>query len=143
MKLGGHLIASPVLFSLASLGDIDNILVAILASVFIDIDHIFLLYREKQFSYSKVATLYKDIYHIYKNDPEKAFKDVIYIFHTLEFNLLLLILSLYFPWLRFIFYGFMFHILCDIIHHKFFGMPILRWLFFTEFIRVNSAGKYR
>jgi len=137
MKFTSHLIASPVLLSISYFNGIEYALIAVFASLAIDADHIYLLFKERAFSYSRIKKLNNKIYDIYQKDPDQAFKNVIYFFHTVEFNLILFIFSLFIPWLQPVFIGFLFHILCDIIHHKLHGMPIMRWLSLIYFIKLQ------
>jgi pilus assembly protein TadC len=135
MKLPGHILVSPSLLLLHPIiGNYGHLILASFASVFIDIDHIQLLIGEKVFSFSKIKELYRNIYKNYSDNPSSAYKKVFYLFHTVEFNILLLVLSLWWPPLMFVVLGFAFHIVCDIIHHKLNGMPILRWLFLYKFL---------
>ena len=139
MRLYGHTLLSPLLFlPQPIIGNVDYLYLAVLASIFIDVDHVQLLFSEKAFSFSKVRELYKNIYKNYSKNPNIAYKKVFYLFHTIEFNIFLLLISLFWTPVAFIVLGFMFHILCDIIHHRINGMPILRWLFFYNFLKVNE-----
>jgi len=65
---------------------------------------------------------------------DRIYVSVFYLFHTVEFNLLLLLLSIKFPILKYIVIGFVFHIICDIIHHRHNKLPIISWLFFSSYI---------
>lgn len=140
MKFIHHVIISIVFIPLYPiLGK--SVFLIMLASIIIDIDHVYILFKEKSFSIKRIKSLNKSIHAKYKKDPTNAFKDIIYIFHTVAFNILLLILSLWFPPLIFVSMGFIFHILTDIIHHLYNKMPVLRWLYFFEFIRQNLDSK--
>jgi len=110
------------------------------ASILIDVDHIQLLMKERDFSFSKIKELNRDIYTTYANNPNGAYKDVFYLFHTVEFNIGLLLLSWWYPLLSLIVLGFTFHILCDIVHHRSNNLPILRWLSLWEFLRVKNSA---
>ena len=134
MKFTSHILISPSLLLLQPVtGNFNLLILASLASVFIDIDHIQLLISEKTFSFSKIKDLHKNVYKNYSGNPSWNYKKVFYLFHTIEFNILLLILSLWWPPLAFVVLGFAFHILCDIIHHKSKRLPILNWLFLYKF----------
>ncbi len=144
MRLPSHILVAPalLLFHVPQLGgaDISSLLIAMSASIVTDADHIQLLMQEHDFSWSKIKELNRDIYTNYANNPREAYKDVFYLFHTVEFNLVLFLLSLWYPLLSFVVLGFVFHILCDIVHHRRNGLPILRWLFLWEFLRVKRSS---
>ena len=118
-----------------------KVFIAIVASVFIDADHLYILIKHKMYSWKKVMYLVDNINDIYKKDPDNAFKDIVYIFHTIEFNIVLLALSVNFPVLFYVWLGFVYHIICDIIHHKLHGMPIWRWLSFFVFLKGQRLKK--
>ncbi len=136
MQLKEHIKASTLLLVLYPLYG-NKIFISMLSSVAIDTDHIYLAIREKAYTYPKMKALAERIYKVYQADPEGAYKNIFYLFHTVEFVILLMILSLYFPWLKFVALGFAFHIICDAIYCKIKKCPIMRWIFMTEFIRVN------
>jgi uncharacterized membrane protein len=136
MQTKWHLLASLFfLFLYPVLGN--YVFVCMASSILIDIDAIFLVIRQRAFSLKKIKYLVDNVHKIYAKNPKTAFKDIFYLFHTLEFNALLLILSIWFPILGFIGLGFLFHIFFDVLHHHLGKMPVLRWLFLTEFLRVN------
>ena len=101
----------------------------------IDIDHLHLIVKEKAFTYKKIIELSQNIYD--QSSIKKCFKDVTYALHTIETNILLLVLSNWYTPLFYIAIGFLFHIICDIIHHCRKKLPILSWLILTNyFIRL-------
>jgi len=118
----------------------NSLLIAMCSSIAIDVDHAQLLVKESAFSWSKIKEINRDIYINYANDPVGAYKDVFYLFHTVEFNAVLLLVSWWYHPLLFVVLGFVFHILCDILHHRKNGLPILRWLFLFEFLRLKSPN---
>lgn len=136
MQFTGHLVVSPLLLSLSPVIGLENSLIAITASLFIDVDHIYLVIKEKAFTVKKIKSLINNIHqkHI-DGRPNRAYIDIVYLFHTVEFNFVLFLLSLYFPWLKYILIGFLFHIICDILHHRFNGLPVMNRLFLSNFIR--------
>ena len=85
-----------------------------LAAVFIDVDHyMFYTKRKKDFSLSRA-------YYWHKNLPQHHLPTM-HVFHTLEFLLIVGILSLFSKVILFIFLGFIYHSLLDIlemIYHK-------------------------
>lgn len=115
MRIQGHLKAAPLLGLLYFIGEIGGVIVAIIASLAIDLDHLHLMVKEKAFTIKKVIELSQDIYG--KNSIKRYFEDVTYIFHSIEINILLVILSNWYNPIIYIVIGFSFHIVCDIIHH--------------------------
>ena len=110
--------------------------ISVLAAILCDLDSLYLIYKRKAFSLKKIRYLLKNVHESYQKNPKTAHIDVFYLFHTLEFNIILLILAHWWPVLGFISLGFLFHTLLDIVHHRDLRMPVLRWLFFLEFLRI-------
>lgn len=140
MKLKDHALLSSLLLTLYPIFE-TRIFIAIAASIAIDIDHLYLIIKERVFSLRKIRYLANNIHKIYSKDPENAFKSTFYIFHTVEFNVLLFILFYNNPIIQLIILGFVFHIVSDLIHCVWIKMPILRWLFFAQFVKVNRIKK--
>ena len=135
MKLSGHIAVSPILFLLYPFVGLNNVLIAMVSSVLIDIDHIHLIIAEKAFTYKKFKELIADVHAKTVNGkPNRAYVDIIYLLHTVEFNLILLLLSLKFHWLLFVVIGFIFHVISDVIHHRRHKLPIIRWLFLSDLV---------
>ncbi|MBN2112311.1 hypothetical protein JW707_04405 [Candidatus Woesearchaeota archaeon] len=105
------------------------------ASVFIDADHIHVIFSEKAFTYSRIKSLFEK----YRTDKEIV-QHIFCLFHTVEFIVVLYAFSLVYPVLIYIAIGFSFHIVCDII---FYGLimdfSITRWLSFIGFLGANGA----
>ena len=116
-------------------------LISIFAAVLCDLDSLYLVYKRKAFSSKKIKYLIENVHESYQKNPKTAHIDVFYLFHTLEFNIILLILAHWWPVFGFISLGFLFHIFIDIVHHRDLKMPVLRWLFFLEFLRVFRKSK--
>jgi hypothetical protein len=136
MRFVSHLVLSIALLALYPIIG-SSAFIAMAASVLIDIDHVALLLHKKAFSVKGARFYIDNIDRIYQEDPENALKKVIYILHTVELNLLLAAASIWFPMLFPIFVGFTYHIITDALHHWLSGMPVRRWIFFSEFIRIN------
>ena len=104
------------------------------ASIFIDVDHyVFYVSRKKNFNLKKA-------YYWHKGLP-KNHKTIMHIFHTLEFMILILILSFFWNGFFFIFIGMVFHSaldLIDIFYNYKFGV---RELSFIRYI-LRSKDKY-
>jgi len=128
------MLVSPILLLLYPSIDINMLGIAMVSSVLIDVDHLELLIHERAFSYTKIKKVYDDIYKNYEADPTGAYRGVVYLFHTVEFNILLILFSLLYPFLIFVALGFVFHIICDVIDCKINKRPILRWLFLYKSI---------
>ncbi len=142
MQISGHLKAAPILSVLLITGEVNGVIIAVFASLLIDLDHIHLVIREKAFSFQKIIKISENIY-----DPEslkRCFMDVTYALHSLEVNLLLLALSFYFPILLYVVAGFSLHIACDMIHHHKLGLPIISWFILTTyFVRLIKKTSFR
>jgi hypothetical protein len=127
MKFEGHVAAGAVFLPLYYLFGV-NAFIMFIASLAIDVDHVAIFIQERSFSWNRLRYLLKHLHDDYRNDPDNAFANVYYIFHTVEFNILLLIASFWYPPLLYVLIGFIYHISTDIIHHSFTGVPIVRWL---------------
>lgn len=92
-----------------------SILLFFLAAIFIDIDHYFLYVARKKFLNPWKSYLYNR-YEIAKELKKSGQKQVLVIFHTIEFFIILLILSLLFSFLWPIFFGCLFHEVTDIVY---------------------------
>ena len=92
-----------------------NTFLIFFASVFIDFDqYIFYVQKKNDFSL-------KNAYNFLKKETQKKHKTMLHIFHTLEFMILIFILSFFWQGFLFIFIGMMFHSALDIgdfIYHK-------------------------
>lgn len=83
----------------------------VLGGTLIDLDHLFYVFiAKKMFSPKKIFTYFftrRGV--VYKR---------LFIFHTIEFQLLSLIVSFFVAeWLFFFFLGFTFHVACDLLYH--------------------------
>jgi hypothetical protein len=104
------------------------------ASVFIDVDHYMFIVKRK-----KIWNL-KKAYYWHKSLP-KNHKTIMHIFHTVEFIVLVLLLSYFWSGFFFIFLGMIFHSILDLIdlfYHYRFGVrefSLIRYL-------SRDKGKY-
>jgi len=116
MKPHYHLLFG-ILFAIA-VNNIFGYIAALLflfSTVFIDVDHyIYSVVKTKNFS---LKGAYK--YHLNRGTYEGI------IFHTIEFFILMIILSYFIPYAFFIFIGMLFHLSLDFIDG--FKVSILRW----------------
>ncbi len=143
MKLTDHLLASPALIALYPITTAPNIIIAMSASVLIDLDHVHLIMRERAYTREGIKRLNENIYKpTIDGKPNRMYVDIVYLFHTIEFNLLLLLLSRYYPFLKYVVIGFIFHILCDIYHHRAHHLPIIRWLFLADWLRYTLSTRH-
>jgi len=132
-----HLKAAPVLGLLYFAGGPESVIIAIVASLFIDLDHLHLLIKEKAFTVRRIVELSQKIYD--EDSIKKCFLDVTYVLHSVEMNLLLIILAYWYTPIIYVVIGFSFHIICDVIHHRRHKLPIISWLILTTyFIRLSE-----
>jgi hypothetical protein len=104
-----------------------------IAYVAVDLDHIQILILEKAFSFKKVKNLFVKGYDKYNKNPKNAFKNQFFIFHSIEFLIVLLVIAYFWqPKLYFLALGVGLHILSDVIHHAIKGFPIIKWLFLSS-----------
>jgi len=92
-----------------------NVSLIFLASVLIDFDH-YVFYIQKKNDFSL-----KNSYNFLKKESQKKHKPMLHIFHTLEFMILIIILSFIWQGFLFVFIGMIFHSAFDIgdfIYHK-------------------------
>lgn len=107
------------------------IILSVLWGVIIDIDHIWLVIHQKAYSRNKIKWLLDNIQQIYKVQGHERFKGTVYLFHTVEFNVILIAAAFVYPFLWFIVIGSVFHIILDIIAH----WPYIRWLFIYSSVK--------
>ena len=133
MKFYEHVLASLLFLPLYYVFGA-NIFIAMAASFLIDLDHIYVVVKDKAFTFTKLKeSLLNNL-----NPPDKknAWLGVLYLFHTLEFNALLLLAGwLYYPVLFYVSAGFVYHVGVDAIDHYRRDLPVKRWLFFVQFVR--------
>jgi len=128
MKLIPHILIGLVLLGFYPL--IGNYsVIMFLASVLIDLDHIQTLIVNSAYTPKKIIQTWKKTNWEYENHPRTAFKREFFLFHSIEFNALLLIASMFYTPLLYVFFGFLFHIITDFIYHYIRHMPLIRWLF--------------
>jgi len=108
-----------------------SIFISLLWATLIDLDHVHLVFREKAYTLKKIRKLINNIQSIYKSQGHERFKGTVYLFHTLEFNLVLFTLAQLYPLLYYVLIGGAFHILTDIISH----WPSKRWLLIATSIK--------
>jgi hypothetical protein len=118
-----------------------------LSSILIDVDHmLYYFLREKNFNPLKAYSWYiergKKICHL-PREQKKNFYSGFYIFHGIEILILLFLSSNYIPLLFFVFVGFSFHFVLDIIHEIYDKATVdkssLIWNFY-RFRKLNASG---
>lgn len=104
------------------------------ASVFIDFDHyIWYIIKKKDFSLKKNYNLLKFL--------EKPPRPIMVVFHTIEFILLVFVLSFFFNFLFFILIGMIFHSILDVIDMQYKGILNLREFSLIRYL-VRDKKKY-
>ena len=138
-----HLIVSPLLLAFAPVIGIEHAIVAACASVVIDIDHVYIPLVERAFSVRKLRAI---ISNIHKKEiagkPNRAYVDILYLFHTVEFNAALLLWAGYAhsALAAVLAMGFVYHVICDAIHHARHELPVASWLFMSNWLRAVHSG---
>ena len=137
MKFLGHLIIGLLLLCTYFWIGSEAFIIAI-AYMAVDLDHIQILLKERAFSFKKMKYLLVHGYEKYGLNPKQAFEGQFFIFHSIEF-LIILLIGAYFwqPNLYFIALGVGLHILTDVIHHSIKGFPIFKWLFLSSSLFVK------
>lgn len=109
-------------------------LLVFLSSVLIDIDHyLFYLFRKKNLSLKKAY-----IWH--KNIP-KTRKPTLHLLHTVEFLVLIFILTYFWQGFLFILIGMLFHSIFDILEFIYYKSPEAREFFLIKYL-VSDKNKY-
>lgn len=129
MNISVHLIASAILtVALYPLYGINSLLVFI-GGFLIDVDHwMWFVQQKKNFSILKA-------YNYHKNgDCQKAGVKPLNIFHTVEFLVLVFILSLYSTYIFIITLGIYSHMFLDCLHSWRASPTIERYLFLTTYL---------
>jgi hypothetical protein len=90
---------------------------------FIDLDHVpRFIFKRKSINpirfYKENTIIKKEWMKLSRNKQEK-YKKPIFFFHNVETLSILIILSLFYPIFLFVFYGFLFHLICDFIYQHY------------------------
>ena len=112
MDLWKHFLASTILILLLYhfLG-ISSFLIYV-TGFFIDIDHVlYYTLKNKKFSLKKT-------YRFFKNLKLGEHRVIFRVFHSLEMLIVLLIIFLFYPETLALIYGFLLHLIMDILHEK-------------------------
>lgn len=108
------------------------------SSVLIDLDHINILFREKAFTIKKIIKVGNKYESKWAKEKHKAFDGEIFILHSLEINIAILLLSFIYKPLIFVSVGFIIHIFTDMIHHSYHEQPIKQWLFLLSNLKLTK-----
>lgn len=97
-----------------------NLVILFLSSVLIDVDHyLYFAFKNKSISLKNAYFWFIDfrahLEKFKKKNKGKNIKAPFCIFHTIEFHVLILLLSLFFPILLYVLSGILFHSLVDIV----------------------------
>lgn len=114
-----------------------------LASFLIDFDHyIEAVLHTKKLSLFKAFDYYKSLQQREQESYKKGLrkKGEFYIFHTVEFHLFIVLLSIFFPFLFYIFLGMVFHSLLDILDMVRKDRFYTREYFFFNWLRKISSS---
>jgi hypothetical protein len=140
MNLKQHLIATGAASAtLLPFSDTSGILLFACGSILIDVDHQ-IFYYNKTGRYD-VSGMFK----YFREEVDQHLDSIPYlgvcIFHTIEFFLLIALLSCYFPHLRYLLAGLIFHILLDIYDLVRLKVPFIRaYSLIEHFIRKRQRG---
>lgn len=116
-----HFLINIFLAYLVNLGPADILLVG-LGGILIDIDHIiYLIFISKSFSIKKMLLLHNKNY--------KSHSPGFYIFHTIEFIVLFIIIGYFMSnWIFLIAVGFLLHWIVDALDYLFFYRSLYPWI---------------
>ncbi len=108
-------------------------------SILIDVDHyLFYVFRRRRFDVRGMFAYFDDLQELQHHIPYAG----ICIFHTVEFYLLVYLLSRAYPLLTPVFIGMLYHFVLDLIHLRHHRFLTGRAFFILEhFIRVRRYGK--
>ncbi len=136
---------SLLLFYLFDLSYLEAFLV-FFASVFIDFDHYMIfVWHQKKIRLKEAFKFYDELIEWERKmmSQGRKIKSHLQIFHTLEFNLLILALCFVFPIMFFILIGMIFHSLIDIIWMMKENKLHLRYFFFVFWIIAKYEKRYK
>jgi hypothetical protein len=139
MNLKQHLIATGAASAaLLPFGDTTGILLFACGSVLIDVDHqIFYYYKTGKYDVSGMFRYFRVVDQNLYSIPYLG----VCIFHTIEFFLLVALLSYYVPPLKYLLAGLIFHILLDIYDLVRLKVPYIRaYSLIEHFIRKRQKG---
>lgn len=100
-----------------------------LSSILIDVDHyIYFVFKKKSFSLTAAYLWFKKLRVKWLGTKNKkeifSYRWPMWFLHNVEVLFLLAIISLYFPFIWFIFFGFLFHLFLDMGEEIYMGLPL-------------------
>ena len=100
--------------------------IAYLSSILIDIDHLYVYYKKvKKYGFKQTLKYAIGI----NKESVDVLKISLYPLHTIEFFILILILSIYYPIFILIFVGLIYHLIIDLLWD--FGMYNKYWKYYS------------
>jgi hypothetical protein len=120
-------------------------LIPFIFSFLIDIDHyIYFIIYKKEFNIIKVYTLLagtdkENLATKHKNNSQKYF---MCIFHTYEFLILIIILSLFFEFFSLVLLGVIFHLILDYIDNRMYYHKLKKYYWFFGFSNISKEKKF-
>jgi hypothetical protein len=113
------------------------------ASVLIDLVHVWLFIQKKAFTPRKIwKVIWEETDFKKLSGNRDAWKGTLFLFHTLEFNVILLILSHFYPVLFYVSIGLFYNIILDLVHHYYWDLP-LDWVSLVIFIGKQTGYSRR
>jgi len=108
-----------------------------LSSFLIDIDHyLFYVKKKKDYNLKNAVIWFKETLFLKKHKP------MLVVFHTIEFIVLIAILSLYFKALIFILIGLLFHSITDLFYFIYLGFFNVREYSLIRYLVSNKNNYY-
>lgn len=134
MKILDHIkYSAPASVSLIPFIGLNKSLVFFISSLIIDIDHwIDYIFRFKNASIKKMINYYGELFANRDNLTKKKFVGLS-VLHTVEFFIFVYFLSLKYPLLVYVLWGFVFHLMLDVVY-------LVRYK--IQFIRAYSIIEY-
>ena len=139
MTLKQHLLATgAVVAVMTPFAGIAELAIFSAGSILIDVDHYFFYVQRS--GHCDVSGMFSYFRNIDRNLTKIPYLGIC-IFHTIEFLLLIALLSYSFPLLRFLLYGLSFHLLLDIVDLVRLKCPFIRAYSLTEhLVRRKTTG---
>jgi hypothetical protein len=94
-----------------------NVIYLFLGGFFMDIDHVFMI--PFKLKYLNISKQYRQIMHYIKNKSFESVKETLFILHSIEFLIILLVMSFYSEIFILILIGVVLHHLLDMIYEFF------------------------
>lgn len=119
-----------------------NFVIIFISSVLIDVDHYFLyIHKKKSFSLRKAyiySLEHKKQWQEFGKDANYDLPPAFFIFHGLEMLLILFVLSFFFKPLYFVFIGFSFHLLLDLVEQAVYSNKFQKISIVNDFLNYRN-----